>query len=184
MPVPMSLNVNGRQQELRCADDVSLLAAVRESLGLTGAKYACGEGVCGACTVLLDGDPVRACMVSVAEAAGHDVLTIEGLACGGRLHPVQQAFVEAGAMQCGYCTSGMILSAVGLLARVPDPDEAQSERAWMGTSAVAAPTLVCSERSSAQPSCSAETMRRELQPHKFRRKFRPVLPPGRLPGTC
>jgi len=125
MPVPMSLNVNGRQQELRGAADVSLLVALRESLGLTGAKYACGEGVCGACTVLLDGEPVRACKISVAEATGHDVLTIEGLASGGRLHPVQQAFVEAGAMQCGYCTSGMILSAVGLLAKVPDPDEAQ-----------------------------------------------------------
>jgi CO/xanthine dehydrogenase Mo-binding subunit/aerobic-type carbon monoxide dehydrogenase small subunit (CoxS/CutS family) len=103
---------------------------LREELDLTGAKYGCGEGVCGACTVLVAGEPARSCVLALRELAGREVTTVEGLAGDGRLHPVQQAFIEVGAMQCGYCTPGMLISAVALLARDPDPDE-QHVRASM-----------------------------------------------------
>jgi isoquinoline 1-oxidoreductase len=104
--------------------DAVLLDVLRDGLGLTGAKYACGEGQCGACTVLVDGAAMRSCTLSVDQAAGTRVVTVEGIAPGGQLHPVQAAFVEARAMQCGYCTPGMVMSAVGLLGRDPSPDEA------------------------------------------------------------
>ena len=115
----VAVHVNGVTRDLRGDDDVSLLAWLRDGLGLTGAKPGCGEGVCGACTVLLDGEPVRACRTLAADAVGHAVTTVEGLAAAGRLHPVQEAFLEAGAFQCGYCTAGMIMSTVALLARDP-----------------------------------------------------------------
>jgi nicotinate dehydrogenase subunit B len=116
--------VNGVPREVPALPDRGLLGVLRDELGLTGAKPGCGEGMCGACTVLVDGRPERSCRAQVAEAAGHSVLTIEGLAAGGRLHPVQQAFLETEAMQCGYCTAGMIMATVALLAENPDPDEA------------------------------------------------------------
>jgi isoquinoline 1-oxidoreductase len=111
---------------------MSLLSALRGELGLTGAKPGCGEGACGSCTVLVDSRPVRACQQQVDDIAGASVITIEGLVTGGRLHPVQQAFVEVGATQCGYCTPGMVLSAVALLARDPDPDDDAVSEALSG----------------------------------------------------
>lgn len=116
------VTVNGAAHPISLARERSLLFFLREELGLTGAKYGCGEGACGACTVLLDGQAVRACQVPVREAAGRQVTTIEGLAPPGGLHPVQQAFLDVGAMQCGYCTPGMILGAAALLEANPTPD--------------------------------------------------------------
>jgi isoquinoline 1-oxidoreductase len=121
--------VNGVARDLILDPDRNLLSVLRDEFGLTGAKPGCGEGACGACTVLLDGEPVRACKVGVADTAGHSVTTVEGLASDGRLHPVQRAFVELGAFQCGYCTPGMIMSTVALLARDADPDEARIKTA-------------------------------------------------------
>ena len=121
--------VNGSARELPAAPPRSLLFALREDLGLTGAKPGCGEGLCGACTVLMDGTPVRACQVKVADAAGHAIRTVEGLAADGALHPVQQAFLETGAFQCGYCTSGMVMSVVALLEQDADPDDARTRSA-------------------------------------------------------
>ena len=103
----------------------SLLSVLRDDLELTGAKYGCGEGQCGACTVLLDGEAVRSCITPLAKAAGKSVTTIEGLEQDGRLHPLQEAFVETGAMQCGYCTPGMIMSGVSLLSKSSSPNESE-----------------------------------------------------------
>jgi aerobic-type carbon monoxide dehydrogenase small subunit (CoxS/CutS family) len=119
----MSLSVNGRERRVDAPSDESLLSVLRNRLRLTGTKYGCGEGQCGACTVLLDGRPVRSCQLPVSEAAGNKITTIEGLEENGRLHPVQEAFLEAEAFQCGYCTPGMIVSAVGLLKKNPNPNE-------------------------------------------------------------
>jgi aerobic-type carbon monoxide dehydrogenase small subunit (CoxS/CutS family) len=105
---------------------------VRNRLGLTGTRYGCGEGQCGSCTVLLDGRAVRSCQTPAAQASGKKITTIEGLERGGRLHPVQEAFLREQAFQCGYCTSGMIVSAVGLLAAKPDPDDPEIARALAG----------------------------------------------------
>lgn len=103
----------------------NLLSYLRWDLGLTGTKYGCGEGLCGACTVLVDGQPLRACLATVASVGGGQVTTIEGLADGGKLHPLQQAFLDESAMQCGYCIPGFIMSAVGLLARTPNASAGQ-----------------------------------------------------------
>ena len=119
----VSLLVNGAGHRIDVAADLSLLSVLRNELNLTGTKYGCGEGQCGACTVLLDGKPVRSCRTSVAAAAGKKITTIEGLEQNGRLHPVQQAFLDVEAFQCGYCTSGMILSSVALLNSNPNPRE-------------------------------------------------------------
>jgi nicotinate dehydrogenase subunit B len=132
MTRPIVTIVNGVSHRIGRGPERSLLHVLREELGLTGAKLGCGEGVCGACTVLLDGEPVQACRVPVAEVAGRAITTVEGLARDGRLHPVQRAFLEAGAMQCGYCTPGMMVSDVALLAREPDPDDAQIRAALAG----------------------------------------------------
>ncbi len=126
------LVVNGKQRKVSAPPDESLLSVLRERLQLTGTKYGCGEGQCGACTVLLDGRPVRSCRTKVAEAAGHQVTTIEGLAKGDRLHPVQQAFLDQEAFQCAYCTSGMIVAAAGLLRVNPDPSAEEIVRAMNG----------------------------------------------------
>ena len=124
--------VNGVARELALEPDRSLLFALREEFGLTGTKLGCGEGACGACTVLVDGEPVQACRVRISDAAGHAITTVEGLASDGRLHPVQRAFVEVGAFQCGFCTAGMIMSTVALLAHDADPDDAQIRTALGG----------------------------------------------------
>jgi aerobic-type carbon monoxide dehydrogenase small subunit (CoxS/CutS family) len=123
-----SLSVNGTQHE---ANDLrrNLLSFLRFDLGLTGSKYGCGEGLCGACTVLVDGRPLRSCMSTVGAVAGGSITTIEGLASNGVLHPVQQAFVDEVAMQCGYCVPGFIMSAAGLLDREPNPSAAQVREA-------------------------------------------------------
>ena len=117
------LQVNGAKRRIDAAAEASLLSVLRDQLDLTGSKYGCGEGQCGACTVLIDGSPRRSCITSVGAAANKQITTIEGLEQKGRLHAVQQAFLDAGAMQCGYCTSGMIMTAVALLRAHPDPTE-------------------------------------------------------------
>jgi len=126
------LHVNGAEHHLQVADDEMLLYVLRDRLNLTGAKYGCGEGQCGACTVLLDGRPVRSCHTLAASAAGRKVATVEGLEDNGRLHRVQQAFLEEEAFQCAYCTPGMIMSAVGLLALNPQPSEEEIIRGMNG----------------------------------------------------
>jgi carbon-monoxide dehydrogenase small subunit len=126
-------NVNGEQ---RVADDVwpgeSLLYVLRERLGLPGSKNACEQGECGSCTVLLDGVPVCACLVAAGQAEGRTVVTVEGLGDGERLDPVQQAFVDAGAVQCGFCTPGLVVAVHDLLERDPSPDDADIREALAG----------------------------------------------------
>jgi aerobic-type carbon monoxide dehydrogenase small subunit (CoxS/CutS family) len=117
------LSVNGSKRRVEAPAEESLLSVLRNRLDLTGTKYGCGEGQCGACAVLMDGRAVRSCQASVGEAAGKNVTTIEGLARNGRLHPVQSAFLEAEAFQCGFCTPGMIVSAVGLLEKNGNPTD-------------------------------------------------------------
>ncbi|HEX3748861.1 MAG TPA: (2Fe-2S)-binding protein [Bryobacteraceae bacterium] len=119
------LNVNGSRRTLDADSDRTLLSVLREDLDLTGTKYGCGEGQCAACTVLVDGTPTKSCLTKVGAVAGKRIVTIEGLAAGGQLHPMQEAFIEADAMQCGWCTPGMILGAVGLLQRTPHPTDAE-----------------------------------------------------------
>ena len=132
MKTVIRLQVNGREREILTAPTRTLLEVLREDLLLTGTKQGCGEGECGTCTVLLDGAAVNACLVLAVEAAGREVTTIEGLADGRSLHPLQQAFVDQGAIQCGFCTPGMILSAKALLDRRPDPTEAEIREALGG----------------------------------------------------
>jgi aerobic-type carbon monoxide dehydrogenase small subunit (CoxS/CutS family) len=115
--------VNGTQRRVEAPSQESLLSVLRNRLHLTGTKYGCGEGQCGACTVLLDGRPARSCRTAVSEAAGKKITTVEGLERNGRLHPVQAAFLEVEAFQCGFCTPGMIVSAVGLLETNGNPSE-------------------------------------------------------------
>lgn len=125
------LTVNGAERTWETAAGDTLLDALRRE-GFVGVKKGCGTGDCGACTVLLNGRAVNACLLLTAKAEGGAVVTIEGIAEGGRLHPVQEAFLEAGAVQCGYCTPGMVLSAVSLLSRNPDPSEAEIREAISG----------------------------------------------------
>ncbi len=115
--------VNGSPRAVEVDPEAKLLSVLRDQLDLTGPKYGCGEGQCGACTVLIDGAPRRSCNTLALAAADRNVVTIEGLAQNGQLHPLQQAFLEVGAFQCGYCTSGMILTGAVLLERSPDPSE-------------------------------------------------------------
>jgi carbon-monoxide dehydrogenase small subunit len=124
--------VNGTPQELYVPAQRTLAEVLREELDLFGVKQGCGEGECGACTVLLDGVPVSSCLVLAVEASGCEVTTIEGVADAEGLHPLQQSFVEHGAVQCGFCTPGMILSAKALLDETPDPTEYQIRRALSG----------------------------------------------------
>jgi aerobic-type carbon monoxide dehydrogenase small subunit (CoxS/CutS family) len=116
-------NVNGQARSVTTDPERRLLDVLREELHLTGTKYGCGEGQCGACLVHVDGEPARSCLLPVSSVAGKSVTTIEGLARGDALHPVQEAFLEEGALQCGYCTGGMILAAAALLRRKPDPTD-------------------------------------------------------------
>jgi aerobic-type carbon monoxide dehydrogenase small subunit (CoxS/CutS family) len=123
MTKAIEIEVNGRRYPVKYPPDTPLLYVLRDELGLTGSKYGCGEGQCGACTVLLGGAPRRSCQIPVSAAAAKAVTTIEGLEQDGKLHPVQQAFLDAGAFQCAYCTSGMIMSSVGLLQSNPRPSQ-------------------------------------------------------------
>jgi aerobic-type carbon monoxide dehydrogenase small subunit (CoxS/CutS family) len=117
------LRINDRTHEVEGEPGDSLLSVLRYDLGLTGSKYGCGEGHCGACTVLLDGQPARSCVTRLGAAAGKPITTIEAIASGDRLHPVQEAFLEVEAFQCGYCTPGMVMAAIGLLRTTPNPSE-------------------------------------------------------------
>jgi isoquinoline 1-oxidoreductase subunit alpha len=128
----VTLLVNGTNRQVNADPDQTLLSALRDHLDLTGTKYGCGEGACGACTVLVNGKPVRSCQVTVSASAGKKITTIEGLEQKSGLHPVQQAFLDQEAFQCGYCTSGMILSAVALLEETPNPSEAEIVRHMNG----------------------------------------------------
>jgi aerobic-type carbon monoxide dehydrogenase small subunit (CoxS/CutS family) len=127
-----SLLVNGVRHEVDPSPDQPLLSVLRDNLSLTGAKYGCGEGQCGACTVLLDGKPVRSCRTSVASAQNKKITTIEGLEQSGKLHAVQEAFLREEAFQCGYCTPGMLLSSVALLTSNPNPSEQEIVRFMNG----------------------------------------------------
>ncbi|MDQ7842219.1 MAG: (2Fe-2S)-binding protein [Armatimonadota bacterium] len=132
MPYNVSFTVNGAPVTTTVEADESLAWVLRERLGLLGTKIGCGTGDCGACTVLLDGDPVCSCLLLAVKAQGREVLTIEGLGAPDRLHPLQQAFIEHGALQCGFCGPGMLLSAAALLARTPRPDEQAVREAIAG----------------------------------------------------
>ena len=132
MATVRQLNINGRVYATEADADASLLFVLRDHLDLTGSKYGCGEGQCGACTVLVDGKSRRSCITRVGDVAQKQITTIEGLAQGDRLHPVQQAFLDEGAMQCAYCTSGMIMTAVSLLNAKRDSSAAEIARSMEG----------------------------------------------------
>lgn len=128
----ITLRVNGEEYEAAVFPNRTLLEVLRENLALTGTKEGCDDGVCGTCTVLLDGKPVRACLLLAIQARGREITTIEGLAEGERLHPIQQAFIDHGAIQCGYCTPGMILAAKALLEETARPTDQEIKRAISG----------------------------------------------------
>jgi len=128
----MELIVNQKHYRLELHPDRMLLWVLRDDLGLTGSKYGCGEGQCGACTVLIDGEPIRSCITAAQSVAGKKIITIEGLAQNGHLHPLQEAFIQADAMQCGYCTPGMIVSGSALLEKNPHPTQAEIKEAMQG----------------------------------------------------
>ena len=128
----IELRVNGEPREVEVWEGESLLFALREGLGLPGSKNACEQGECGSCSVVLDGRLVCSCLVLAAQADGHEVVTVEGLAQDGELHPVQEAFAETGAVQCGFCTPGLIVATVDLLARNPDPNDDEIREALSG----------------------------------------------------
>lgn len=128
----LTMTVNGNEIDVAVTPNTTLLEVLRDDLGFTGVKEGCSEGVCGACTVLMNGAPIRSCLTLALEAEGASVTTIEGLASRGRLHPVQQAFVDQGAVQCGFCTPGMILSSKALLDRSPHPTDDEIKTALAG----------------------------------------------------
>jgi aerobic-type carbon monoxide dehydrogenase small subunit (CoxS/CutS family) len=128
----VELRVNGVRHHVPAEPERMLLGVLRDELGLTGSKYGCGEGQCGACTVVLDGRAVRSCRMAVSECAEKPITTIEGLEHDGKLHPLQQAFLDAGALQCGYCTSGMIMNGYALLSRHSAPTRQQIVQAMEG----------------------------------------------------
>jgi aerobic-type carbon monoxide dehydrogenase small subunit (CoxS/CutS family) len=132
MPTSFNFAVNGKPRSIQSDPETPLLSVLRDDLGLTGSKYGCGEGQCGACTVLLDGAPRRSCVLPISAAAGRSITTIEGLEQSGRLHPVQQAFLDTEAFQCAYCTSGMIMSSVALLKQNPNPTPSEIAQALQG----------------------------------------------------
>jgi aerobic-type carbon monoxide dehydrogenase small subunit (CoxS/CutS family) len=125
MEKTIQFTLNGKPTRLEVNSERTLLWVLRSDLGLTGTKYGCGEGLCGACTVVVDKEALRSCLIPVQDVAGKEVLTIEGLAQNGELHPLQKAFMEHDALQCGYCTPGMILNAYGLLLKNSQPDLAE-----------------------------------------------------------
>jgi carbon-monoxide dehydrogenase small subunit len=130
--VRISVTVNGERREADLWGGESLLTMLRDTLELPGSKNACEQGECGSCSVLLDGELVCSCLVLAAQAEGHEVVTVEGLADGDDLHPVQRAFVEAGAVQCGFCTPGLVVAVTDLLARTPDPGDDEIREALSG----------------------------------------------------
>jgi len=117
----IQFELNGKPAEMSFEDDLTLMWVLRTHFGLTGTKFGCGLGFCGSCTVLIDNEPIRSCITALSEVSGKKIVTIEGLAKNGELHPVQKAFIKHDALQCGYCTPGMIMNAVGLLFKNPEP---------------------------------------------------------------
>lgn len=132
MGKPIELTINGKRHSIISDPEATLLQVLRDELGLTGAKYGCGEGQCGACTVLLGGVARRSCQLPVSTVAGQSITTIEGLERDGQLHPLQQAFIDVGAFQCAYCTPGMIMSGVALLGQKPHPSREEIAHALDG----------------------------------------------------
>jgi aerobic-type carbon monoxide dehydrogenase small subunit (CoxS/CutS family) len=130
--VKLALTVNGARRDVDVPPNATLLSVLRDDLALTGTRFGCGRGQCGACYVIADGRAVASCLLTADQAARMEITTVEGLARGDQLHPVQRAFVEEDAMQCGYCTSGMLISAAALLARDPEPDETAIRDALAG----------------------------------------------------
>jgi carbon-monoxide dehydrogenase small subunit len=128
----LTMKLNGEEITVQIEVDALLVDVLRDELGLMGTKEACGQGECGACTVLLDGEPVTSCLVPAIKAQGREVMTVEGLASGGELHPLQKSFIEHGAVQCGYCTPGMLMSAKALMDRLPHPTEEEIKEAISG----------------------------------------------------
>jgi len=128
----INLKINGETYELKVKPNILLLDLIRDKIGLTGTKRGCDTGECGACTVLIEGKPVNSCLVLAVEADGKNILTIEGLTKNGKLHPIQEAFIEEGAVQCGFCTPGMILSTKALLDTNPNPKEEEIKKAIAG----------------------------------------------------
>jgi len=128
----IDFTINGEKRSADIPSHLTLLRFLRENLGLTGTKEGCGNGECGACTVIVDGKPVRSCLVLAVEINGKKILTIEGLAKNGKLHPIQQAFIDANAIQCGFCTPGFIMATYSLLKRHPEPTEQQIRQALSG----------------------------------------------------
>ena len=132
MAAETELRVNGVKHKVEAEPERRLLGVLRDELGFCGTKYGCGEGQCGACTVVLDGRAVRSCRMALSECAGKPITTIEGLAHDGKLHPLQQAFLDCGALQCGYCTAGMIMNAYALLQKRQSPSRQQTIQAMEG----------------------------------------------------
>ncbi|MBW1733412.1 MAG: (2Fe-2S)-binding protein [Deltaproteobacteria bacterium] len=130
--IPLSFTINGEEVDLYIPPNKTLLEVLREELELTGTKEGCGEGVCGSCTVLCDGVPVRSCLTLAVEVDGREVTTVEGLGKRGKLDPLQRSFIDHGAVQCGFCTPGMLMSAKGLLNRNPVPDQEEIRRGLSG----------------------------------------------------
>ena len=128
----INLKINGEPYEVHVEPDMTLLDFLRDEIGLTGTKKGCDTGQCGACTVLLNGKPINSCLVLAVDAHGKEILTVEGLGRNGKLHPLQESFIQEGAVQCGYCTSGMLLSAKALLDENPTPKEEEVKRAIAG----------------------------------------------------
>jgi carbon-monoxide dehydrogenase small subunit len=152
MAVTINLTINGEQRSVTTDPQRPLLDVLREDLGLTGTKYGCGEGLCGACTVLVDDTPLRSCITPATKADGKAITTIEGLAAGDRLHPVQEAFAEDGVLQCGYCAPGLILTTVALLRDNPSPTDEQIREALNGhiCRCCTYPTIVAAVRKAAE----------------------------------
>ena len=157
MDATITLTVNGKQRTVKSDPGRPLLDVLRDDLHLTGTKYGCGEGQCGACTVLMDGRAVLSCITPVSDADKKTITTIEGLADGDSLHPVQEAFLAEGAMQCGYCTPGMVLTAVALLAAKPDPTDEEIVTAMNGNlcRCCGYPNIVAAVRRAARPASQA-----------------------------
>lgn len=130
--IKLTLNINGKEQELMVQPNDTLLEVLRDELDLTGSKESCGEGICGSCTIQMDGKPVRSCLTLALEAQGTKIKTVEGLAVEDKLSDLQQSFIDHGAVQCGFCTPGMLMSADALLNNTPDPDKKTIQKALSG----------------------------------------------------